>query len=49
MPPEESLRPRLHLVADDEPAHPAIPDLGIVFGVCVPFWAGVAWLLSAWL
>ena len=49
MPPEEPLRPRLCLVADDEPAHPAIPELGIVFGVCVPFWAGVAWLLSTWL
>jgi hypothetical protein len=47
--PEEPLRPRLHLVASDEPARPAMPDLGIVLGVCVPFWAGVAWLLTAWL
>ena len=49
MPPEEPLRPRLHLVAEHEPARPAMPDMGIVLGVCVPFWAGVAWLLSAWL
>ena len=47
--PEEPLRPRLYLVTDDEPVRPAVPDLGIVFAVCVPFWAGVAWLLSAWL
>jgi hypothetical protein len=46
---EERLRPPLYLVANDEPARPAMPDLGIVLGVCVPFWAGVAWLLSAWL
>jgi hypothetical protein len=49
MPPEEPLRPRLYLLADDEPARPAIPDMGIVLGVSVPFWAAVAWLLSAWL
>ena len=48
MPPEEPLRPRLHLVAEHEPARPAMTDMGIVLGVCVPFWAGVAWLLSAW-
>jgi hypothetical protein len=47
--PEESVRPRLYLVANDEPLRPAVPDLGIVLGVCVPFWAGVAWLVSAWL
>ena len=47
--PEEPLRPRLYLVAYDEPARPTVPDLGIVLGVCVPFWAGVAWLVSAWL
>jgi hypothetical protein len=47
--PEEPLRPRLSLVADDERAGPAMPDMGIVLGVCVPFWAGVAWLVSAWL
>ncbi len=41
--------PRLHLVADDERVQPAVPDVGIVLAVCVPFWAGVAWLLSAWL
>jgi hypothetical protein len=46
---EEALRPRLHLVADDEPVRPAVPDVGVVLGVCVPFWAGVAWLISAWL
>jgi hypothetical protein len=28
---------------------PRAPDLGIVLGVCLPFWAGVAWLVSAWL
>jgi hypothetical protein len=32
----------------EEPLRPWL-HLGIVFGVCVPFWAGVAWLLSAWL
>lgn len=54
--PQEPLRPRLYLVASsesarvsNEPARPAMPDLGIVLGVCVPFWAGVAWLVSAWL
>jgi hypothetical protein len=47
--PEESLRPGLYLVADDEPAQPAVPDVGIVLAVCLPFWAGVAWLVSAWL
>jgi hypothetical protein len=47
--PDERLRPRLHLVTNDEPVRPALPDLGIVLAVCVPFWAGVAWLLSAWL
>jgi hypothetical protein len=47
--PEEHLRPRLHLVVNDEPVRPAAPDLGIVLAVCVPFWAGVAWLVSAWL
>lgn len=47
--PEEPLRPRFYLVATDEPVRPAVPDLGIVLAVCVPFWAGVAWLLSAWL
>jgi hypothetical protein len=47
--PEEPLSPRLYLVADNEPAPPAMPDMGIVLGVCVPFWAGVAWLVSAWL
>jgi hypothetical protein len=33
----------------EEAPRPAFPDLGIVLGVCVPFWAGVGWLLSAWL
>jgi hypothetical protein len=49
--PEEPLRPRLYLVAHDEMtvSRPAFPDPGIVLAVCVPFWAGVAWLLSAWL
>jgi hypothetical protein len=55
--PEEHLRPRLYLIASNEPyliasnepERPALPDLGIVLGVCVPFWAGVAWLVSAWL
>jgi hypothetical protein len=28
---------------------PALLRLGIVLGVCLPFWAGVAWLVSAWL
>ncbi len=48
---EEPLRPRLYVVANDEPlpVRPAVPDLGIVLAVCVPFWAGVAWLVSAWL
>lgn len=49
MPPQESLRPQLYLVAYNEPARPAMPDMGIVLGVCVPFWAGVGWLVSAWL
>ena len=49
MRPEEPLGPRLDLVANDEPVRPAVPDLGIVLAVCVAFWAGVAWLLSAWL
>jgi hypothetical protein len=49
MVPEESLRPRLHLVANDEPVRPTVPDFCIVLAVCVPFWAGVAWLVSAWL
>lgn len=47
--PEEPLRPRLDLFVDDEPVRPVVPDLGIVLAVCVPFWAGVAWLVSAWL
>jgi hypothetical protein len=48
---DEPARPRLYLVASDEAAvpRPAFPDLGIVLGVCVPFWAAVGWLLSAWL
>jgi hypothetical protein len=25
-----------------------LPDPGVVLAVCVPFWAGVAWLVSAW-
>jgi hypothetical protein len=47
--PEEPLHPRLYLVANDEPVRSVVPDLGIVLAVCVPFWAGVAWLVSAWL
>jgi hypothetical protein len=47
--PEEPLRPRLYLVTNDEPVRPAVLDVGIVLAVCVPFWAGVAWVLSAWL
>jgi hypothetical protein len=47
--PEEPLGPRLYLVANDELVRPAVPDLGIVLAVCVPFWAGVAWLVLAWL
>jgi hypothetical protein len=47
--PEEPPRPRLYLVANDEPTQLPVPDLGLLLGVCVPFWAGVAWLLSAWL
>jgi hypothetical protein len=27
---------------------PPLADLGAVLAVCVPFWAGVAWLVSAW-
>jgi hypothetical protein len=48
---EEPLRPRLYLVPGDEMAEsrPACPDLGVVLAVCVPFWAGVAWLATAWL
>lgn len=48
---EKSRRPRLYLVASDEApaARPTFPDLGIVLAVCIPFWAGVAWLVSAWL
>jgi hypothetical protein len=49
MVPEEPMRPRLYLVTSNERARPAMPDLGIVLGVCVPFWAGVAWLVSIWL
>jgi hypothetical protein len=49
MPPEESLRPRLYLVKRDEPVRPAVAEFGVVLAVCVPFCAGVAWLLSAWL
>ena len=47
--PKEPLHPRLYLVANDESVRSAVPDLGIVLAVCVPFWAGVAWLVSAWL
>jgi hypothetical protein len=47
--PEEPLHPQLYLVANDEPVRSVVPDLGIVLAVCVPFWAGVAWLVSAWL
>jgi hypothetical protein len=47
--PEEPLGPRLYLIANEEPVRPAVPDVGIVLAVCVPFWAGVAWLVSAWL
>jgi hypothetical protein len=46
---EESLRPRLRVVASDEPTRPPVHDVAIVLAVCVPFWAGVAWLVSAWL
>jgi hypothetical protein len=47
--PEERLRSRLYLVANEEPAPPPAPGVGVVLAVCVPFWAGVAWLLTAWL
>ena len=49
--PEEPLRSRLYLVASDEAPvlRPTFPDVGIVLAVCVPFWTGVAWLVSAWL
>ncbi len=47
--PEEPLQPRLRLVTNNEAPPPTLPDLGIVLGVCVPFWAGVAWLFAAWL
>jgi hypothetical protein len=48
--PEEPLRPRLRLLAaSDEPARSSVPDVGVVLAVCVPFWAGVAWLVTAWL
>ena len=47
--PEEPLRVRPYLIVDNEPVRPAVPGLGIVLGVCLPFWAGVAWLLTVWL
>ena len=28
---------------------PSWTDVALVLAVCVPFWAGVAWLVSAWL
>jgi hypothetical protein len=28
---------------------PSWTDVALVLGVCVPFWAGLTWLISAWL
>jgi hypothetical protein len=28
---------------------PSWTDLALVFGVCIPFWAGLTWLVSTWL
>jgi hypothetical protein len=28
---------------------PSWTDLALVLGVCIPFWAGLTWLVSAWL
>jgi hypothetical protein len=49
--PEEPLRPRLRVVPGDEltVSRPTFPDAGVVLAVCVPFWAGIAWLVAGWL
>jgi hypothetical protein len=54
-PPHRRLRvvrrddPSLLRVPDEFRPLPAWADLALVLGVCVPFWAGLTWLLSAWL
>jgi hypothetical protein len=56
---EEPNRRPLQVVRSEDPAVlrvsdefrplPAWADLALVLGVCVPFWAGLTWLLSSWL
>jgi hypothetical protein len=36
-------------VPDELRPLPAWTDLALVLAVCVPFWAGLTWLISAWL
>jgi hypothetical protein len=36
-------------VPDELGPLPAWTDLALVLAVCVPFWAGLTWLISAWL
>jgi hypothetical protein len=55
---EEPTHP-LHVVRSEDPSIlrvpdelkpiPAWADLVLVLGVCVPFWAVLTWLVSAWL
>jgi hypothetical protein len=28
---------------------PSWIDVALVLGICIPFWAGLAWLVTAWL
>jgi hypothetical protein len=56
---EEPPHRRLRVVRGEDPSVLRVPDefrplptwadLALVLGVCVPFWAGLTWLLSAWL
>jgi hypothetical protein len=53
---EDSIQRRLHLVASEKPPAqeelspvPLWTDLAVVLAICIPFWAGLTWLVSAWL
>ena len=53
---EDRIQHRAYVVASDEPrVHeelrpvPQWTDLALVLAICIPFWAGLTWLVSAWL
>ena len=56
---EQPTHRQLHLVRSEDPSGLRVPDefrpilawtdLALVLGVCIPFWAGLTWLVSAWL